>query len=45
MPEVAQEAEDVGDVGDGVLVDAKEADPGVEEQEPRLYPFRRRVMR
>ena len=32
MPEVAQEAEDVGDVGDGVLVDAKEADPGVEDQ-------------
>ena len=38
MPEVAQEAEDGGDVGDGVLVDAMEVDQGVEDQEVRLGP-------
>ena len=35
MSEVAQEAEVGGDVGNGVLVDAMEADQGVEDQEPR----------
>ena len=33
--DVAQEAEDGGDVGDGVLVDAVQSDQGVEDQEAR----------
>ena len=35
---VGQEAEGGGDVGDGVFVDAMEADQRVEDQEPRLGP-------
>ena len=37
--ELAQEAEDGGDLGDGVLVDAMQAHQGVEDQQPRSDPL------
>ena len=39
--DVAQEAEDWGDLGDGVLVDAVQADQGVEDHEAGPDPFHR----
>ena len=37
--EIAQEAEDRGDIGDGVFVDAVEAHQRVEDEQPRLDPL------